>query len=220
MDLDSPDWDRSPSIIEDAQDDPYFTEEVKQEQIKDEQIKQEEPSPPESPHCKPLATNITGAHHTPPPPKAPPVLITPYRNLSTRPTQRLHPTTTPAPPCSKPPPPSPSSSTSSEDPVILTTNVPILQKSRPGQPSLHLRPQPTAQHPTPPLPSKAPPPPTPTHRQVRVTIPRPRLNQTNKVTTEKLKEAATRYGLPLARINRLTIKSLQHLVSIGAATAC
>ena len=47
-----------------------------------------------------------------------------------------------------------------------------------------------------------------------------RILQLGKVTTEQLKEAATRYGLPLARVNKLTIKSLQHIVSIGAAIAC
>ena len=44
-----------------------------------------------------------------------------------------------------------------------------------------------------------------------------RILQTSKVTTEQLKEAATRYGLPLAKLQRTTIKSLQNLVSIGAA---
>ena len=47
-----------------------------------------------------------------------------------------------------------------------------------------------------------------------------RLLQTSKVTTQQLKEAATRYGLPLGRVNRLPIRSLQHLVSVGAATGC
>ena len=47
-----------------------------------------------------------------------------------------------------------------------------------------------------------------------------RILQTSKVTTDQLKEAATRYGLPLNRVNKLTIKSLQHTVSIGAAVAC
>ena len=37
-----------------------------------------------------------------------------------------------------------------------------------------------------------------------------RILQTSKVTTDQLKEAATRYGLPLNRVNKLTIKSLQH----------
>ena len=39
-------------------------------------------------------------------------------------------------------------------------------------------------------------------------------------SAKKLKEAGTRYGLPLARVNKLTIKTLQHIVSIGAAIAC
>ena len=47
-----------------------------------------------------------------------------------------------------------------------------------------------------------------------------RLLQTSKVTTEQLKEAAARYGLPLSKLNRVTIKTLQHLVGIGAALAC
>ena len=47
-----------------------------------------------------------------------------------------------------------------------------------------------------------------------------RLLQTSKVTTQQLKEAATRYGLPPGRVNRLPIRSLQHLVSVGAAIGC
>ena len=48
-----------------------------------------------------------------------------------------------------------------------------------------------------------------------------RILQTNKITTDQLKEAATRYdGLPLNRVNKLTIKSLQQIVSVGAAVAC
>ena len=47
-----------------------------------------------------------------------------------------------------------------------------------------------------------------------------RLLQTSKVSTDQLKEAATRYGLPLIRVNKLSIKSLQHIVSVGAAIAC
>ena len=47
-----------------------------------------------------------------------------------------------------------------------------------------------------------------------------RILQTNKITTDQLKEAATRYGLPLTRVNKLTIKSLQQIVSVGAAVAC
>ena len=38
-----------------------------------------------------------------------------------------------------------------------------------------------------------------------------RILQTNKITTDQLKEAATRYGLPLTRVNKLTIKSLQQI---------
>ena len=47
----------------------------------------------------------------------------------------------------------------------------------------------------------------------------PGLRQRNP-TTDQLKEAATRYGLPLTRVNKLTIKSLQQIVSVGAAVAC
>ena len=46
-----------------------------------------------------------------------------------------------------------------------------------------------------------------------------RFLQTSKVTTDQLKEAATRYGLPLNRVTKLPIKSLQHIVSVGAAIA-
>ena len=48
----------------------------------------------------------------------------------------------------------------------------------------------------------------------------PRIRQTSKVTTDHLREAPTRYGLPLSKLNRATIKTLQNLVSIGAAPAC
>ena len=37
-----------------------------------------------------------------------------------------------------------------------------------------------------------------------------RILQTSKVTTDQLKGAATRYGLPLNRVNKLTIKSYAH----------
>ena len=47
-----------------------------------------------------------------------------------------------------------------------------------------------------------------------------RLLQTSKVTTQQLKEAATKYGLPLNRVNRLPIRSLQQLVGVGAAIGC
>ena len=47
-----------------------------------------------------------------------------------------------------------------------------------------------------------------------------RMLQTNKVSTQQLKDAATRYGLPSTRVNRLPIRSLQQLVSIGAAIGC
>ena len=44
--------------------------------------------------------------------------------------------------------------------------------------------------------------------------------QTSKVSTDQLDEAATRYGLPLTRVTKLSIQSLQHIVSVGAAIAC
>ena len=44
--------------------------------------------------------------------------------------------------------------------------------------------------------------------------------QTSKCTHEQLWEAATRYGLPLAKLNKAPVKTLQNLVSIGAALAC
>ena len=47
-----------------------------------------------------------------------------------------------------------------------------------------------------------------------------RILQTSKVSTDQLKEAATRYGLPLTRATKLSIKNLQHVVSVGAAIAC
>ena len=47
-----------------------------------------------------------------------------------------------------------------------------------------------------------------------------RLLQTSKITTQQLKDAATRYGLPLNQLNRLPIRSLQQLVSVGAAIGC
>ena len=47
-----------------------------------------------------------------------------------------------------------------------------------------------------------------------------RLLQTSKVTTQQLKDAATKYGLPLNRVNRLPIRSLQQLVGVGAAIGC
>ena len=46
-----------------------------------------------------------------------------------------------------------------------------------------------------------------------------RILQTSKVTTDQLKEATTRCGLPLNRVTKLPIKSLQHIVSVGAAIA-
>ena len=186
MDLESPDWDRSPSLIEETRDDPYLTPAVKQEDIKLEDVKQEDPSPTALVLSTPRASTTL---LPPPPPKSPPILPPPYRNLSTRTTSTQPPprSTTkhtgrkPHPP---PPPPSTSSSTSSEDPVILTTNVPILQKSRPGQPPLRLRPQPNPQATpltSPPLPTQSSSsnmrsPPLPTHRQAQVTIPRPGCN--------------------------------------------
>ena len=39
-------------------------------------------------------------------------------------------------------------------------------------------------------------------------------------TVEQLREAGTRYGLPLSKLNLLPIKTLQNLVSVSAALAC
>ena len=44
--------------------------------------------------------------------------------------------------------------------------------------------------------------------------------QTSKRSQEQLREAATRYGLPLARLNKAPLKTLQNLVSIGIALSC
>ena len=107
-------------------------------------MKKEEDSPPHSTMlCPPVRTvpDKTSTTSTPPPAKAPPVSHTSYRNLSTRTTSQATPKTTStqhtaaAPhPTAPPTPPSTTSSTSTEDPIILTTNVPILPKARPGHP--------------------------------------------------------------------------------------
>ena len=90
MDLDSPDWDRSPSIIEEAKDDPYITPDLKREGIKHEDVKQEDTSPTAPPISKPLASTT---RLSPPPPKTPPALphpiatspraMHPHNNLTT-----------------------------------------------------------------------------------------------------------------------------------------
>ena len=42
-----------------------------------------------------------------------------------------------------------------------------------------------------------------------------RLLQTSKRTQEQLREAGTRYGLPLTKLNKCPLKTLQNLVSVG-----
>ena len=191
MELESPDWERSPSLIEEVQTDPYTTPVPKQQeiQLKDvklEDVDQEDTTTTPAVLTKPLASN---SPKPPPPPKTPPVPPPTHRNRSTRTTarsaQQPHPKTRQT---DTKPPPSPSTSKSSEDPVILTTNVPILKKSRPGQPPDRLSPE---THPpsTPIVPppslarslihsssssSNLNPPTSPTHRQIQVRIPRPR----------------------------------------------
>ena len=150
MDLESPDWDRSPSLIEEVKADPYTTPMVKQEDIKLEDVKLEDVEPEDTASTALVLTTPPASTTAvlPPPPKTPPILPPPHRNRSTHTTTATQPqprmTTHHAgskPPPPRRPPPSTSSSTSSEDPVILTTNVPLLQKSRPGQPPHRLLPQ-------------------------------------------------------------------------------
>ena len=149
MDLESPDWDRSPSLIEEVKTDPYTAPDAKQEDIKLEEVKLEDFEHEEAATTAVvLATPPASTTSTlPPPPKTPPIPPPTHRNRSARTT--VHTPQPPRPkhhqadskPPSQRPPPSPSSSTSSEDPVILTTNVPIPQKSHPGQPPHRLSPQ-------------------------------------------------------------------------------
>ena len=129
MDLESPDWDRRPSLLE-AKEDPYTTPVVKQEDIKLEDVKLEDVKHEDTTSTA-LVLSTPPASTTPilpPPPKTPPILPPPYRNLSTRTTtsNQPQPRVTTQHAGSKPlpprPPPSTSSSTSNEDPVILTTH--------------------------------------------------------------------------------------------------
>ena len=139
IDLDSPDWDPSPSALEELQSDPYTLPTAKSEQpdlpnAKLETVKDEPNDPDHSHHPSAVIqpTTVTTTLASPPPPKTPPI---PAPSLSKHST--THRTSTPRSSTgatSKPPPPSPAPTTSSEDPVILMTNVPILKKSRPGQP--------------------------------------------------------------------------------------
>ena len=140
MDLESPNWDRSPSLIEEVKADPYTAPAVKQEDIKLEDVKLEDVEQEDAASTAVVLTTPPASTTSalPPPPKTPPILPPAHRNRSARTTahtlQQPHSTTHQAdskPPPQRPPP-STSSSTSSEDPVILTTNVPILRKSRPG----------------------------------------------------------------------------------------
>ena len=195
MEHDSPDWDDSPTGLVEIKDEvhdttvPQPTEPLLSTEVKFETTKKEEDSPPHSNMlCPPVSSlpDKTSTTPTPPPSKAPPVSHKSYRNLSTRTTSpAISKTTstqhTAAAPhhTAPPPPPSTTSSTSTEDPVILTTNVPILPKARPGHPPLnstwvgpphsHHLPQttPLLSHTHSAAPTRVP---------LRVTIPRPRRN--------------------------------------------
>ena len=190
IDLDSPDWDPSPSALEELQSDPYTLPTVKFEQsdlpeIKSEPVKDE---PDESTHhsstgVQSAAVTITQA--SPPPPKTPPIPAPSPPKHSTAHRARTARSATGA--THKPPPASPSPTTSSEDPVRLMTNVPILKNARPGQPPLRLftpHDPPSTTVPPPalapsllhPQPATIHPPPLPTHRQTQVRIPKPHHN--------------------------------------------
>ena len=47
-----------------------------------------------------------------------------------------------------------------------------------------------------------------------------KLLQSSGATQSQLQEAVVRYGIPLGKVTRLGIRSLQQLVAIGAAMAC
>ena len=47
-----------------------------------------------------------------------------------------------------------------------------------------------------------------------------KLLQTSGATENQLQEAAVRYGIPLLKVPKLSIRTLQQLVAIGAAMAC
>ena len=152
MDYDSPDWDRTPTESIEVKDEaPHLTKaeavESSTNDTKLELTKKEEDSPQHTPMlCPPVSTvpDKTSTTSTSPPAKAPPVSHTSYRNLSTRNTPQTNPKPPPTQPTAIPPhptappaPPSTTSPTSTEDPVILTTNVPILPKARPGHPPIN-----------------------------------------------------------------------------------
>ena len=194
IDLDSPDWDPSPSALEDLQSDPYTLPTVKFEQPDLPEVKSEvksesvtdsdEPNEPTHHSSGVQPATATSTQASPPPPKTPPVPAPYPPKHSTTHRARTASSATGATP--KPPPPSPT--TSSEDPVLLMTNVPILKKARPGQPPLrlftHQDPPSTTTVPPPalapsllrPQPDTIHPPPLPTHRQTQVRIPRPHHN--------------------------------------------
>ena len=46
------------------------------------------------------------------------------------------------------------------------------------------------------------------------------LIQESGTTQQQLQEAAIKYGIPLAKAQKLPLKSLQQLVAVGAAMAC
>ena len=153
--------------------------------VKFEITKKEEDSPPHSTSLCPPVSSLPDTTSTPPP-KTPPVSQTSYRNLSTRTTSQAASKTTSvrrtaadAHRTTPPPPPSTTSSTGSEDPVILTTNVPILPKARPGHPPLNTTwvgpPQSHIRHPTTPTSSHSHST-TPPRGPLRVTVPRPHHN--------------------------------------------
>ena len=139
IDLDSPDWDPSPSALEELQSDPYTLPTVKFEQsdlpeIKSEPVKDE---PEESTHHSSIGVQsaaVTIPQASPPPPKTPPIPAPSPLKHSTTHQARTARSATGA--THKPLAASPSPTTSSEDPVLLMTNVPILKKARPGQPPL------------------------------------------------------------------------------------
>ena len=187
MEYESPDWDPTPTepieVKDEIQDtteaeptEPPASNEVKFEIMK----KEEEDSPPHSNMLCPPVRSVpdkTSTTSTPPPAKAPPVSHTSYRNLSTRTTSQTTSKTTSAQhtaaaphPTAPPTPPSTTSSTSTEDPIILTTNVPILPKARPGHPPLNTTwvGPPHSHYP----PHSA----APTRIPLQVTIPRPHHN--------------------------------------------
>ena len=185
MEYDSPDWDRTPTESIEVKDEaPHLTKaeavESSTNDTKLELMKKEEDSPQHTPMlCPPVSAvpDKTSTTSTPPPAKAPPVSHTSYRNLSTRNTPQTNPKPTPPQPTAIPPhstaPPPPSSTTSStstEDPVILTTNVPILPKARPGHPPINTT------WVGPPQWHHAPHSATPTRIPLQVTIPRPHRN--------------------------------------------